>query len=552
MVEWNSIARVIDCFVDHLDLKKMGFEKAEPSSEGRPCYDPQSMLKLYLYGYRKNIRSSRKLAAACKTNIEVMWMLGGLQPDFRTISDFRKENIGNLKSVFKEFLDRVTVDIKTGYVSVDGSKFKAWNGKDRNFTIMKLDDRIQWLEDHTQEYLRLMEEADEEEELREGMLTREELEAKLQEAQERLERYRSYRALMEKENLTQISLTDADARLMKSRNGMEVSFNIQTAVDSETHLMMDYLETNQATDHGMIAPTLSEIKKEAGDRILEAVADKGYKKEEDIVACLEAGIIPNVILPDGQDTYELEMEYEEAEETDAASTKAEELKKCLHAGVIPKVYEGILEVMEVTEVRKKIDDEPNERIKSPYGTKEEMQARAAEGYFVRDPERDLVYCPGRAILRRKCIKKDGSTRYANKQACSRCPYRSRCVSGKGITRWKEIDFNKDSLERKARWWKTEDAEEEEWKKPKKPGGSHYEKRKVVRFRFRPNREKMIQRKSISEHPFGTIKRSIGAFYFLLRGMRKIGGEFALIANGYNLSRAENMFSFEELMALVGV
>ena len=104
MVEWDSIARVIDCFVDHIDLKEMGFEKTEPSFEGRPCYDPQSMLKLYLYGYRNNIRSSRKLEAACVTNIEVMWMLGGLRPDFRTISDFRKDNADNLKEVFKEFL----------------------------------------------------------------------------------------------------------------------------------------------------------------------------------------------------------------------------------------------------------------------------------------------------------------------------------------------------------------------------------------------------------------------------------------------------------------
>ena len=193
MVEWDSIARVIDCFVDHIDLKEMGFEKTEPSFEGRPCYDPQSMLKLYLYGYRNNIRSSRKLEAACVSNIEVMWMLGGLRPDFRTISDFRKDNADNLKEVFKEFLKRVTVDLETGYVSIDGSKFKAWNGKDSNFTIMKLDDRIKWLEDHTQEYLRLIEEADKEEEAASGTLTREELEAKLKEAEERLEKYRSYK-----------------------------------------------------------------------------------------------------------------------------------------------------------------------------------------------------------------------------------------------------------------------------------------------------------------------------------------------------------------------
>ena len=351
MVEWDSIARVIDCFVDHIDMKEMGFEKTEPNFEGRTCYDPQSMLKLYLYGYRKNIRSSRKLAEACITNIEIMWMLGGLRPDFRTISDFRKGNVDSLKGVFREFLKRVTVDLETGYVSIDGSKFRAWNGKNQNFTIMKLDDRIKWLEDHTQEYLRLMEETDKEEEASRGTLTKEEVEAKLQEAQERLEKYRSYRKLMEKENLTQISLTDADARLMKNKNGMDVSYNVQTAVDSETHMIMDYLVTNQATDHGLMAPTAEAIKQEAGGRVIEAVADKGYEQAEDMVACLENGIIPNVILPDGKDTYDLETEYEEADDLNTAGTGAEELKKCLRAGVIPEAYADVIEEMQVTEVR---------------------------------------------------------------------------------------------------------------------------------------------------------------------------------------------------------
>ncbi|MBR3241433.1 MAG: transposase [Parasporobacterium sp.] len=551
MVEWDSIARVIDCFVDHLDLKELGFEKTKPSFEGRPCYDPQSLLKLYLYGYRKTIRSSRKLAAACITNIEVMWMLGGLRPDFRTISDFRKDNIDNLKGVFKEFLRRVTVDLETGYVSIDGSKFKAWNGKDRNFTIMKLDDRIKWLEDHTQEYLRLIDEADGEEEAASGTLTKEDLEAKLQEYQERLERYRSYRELMERENLTQISLTDADARLMKNKNGMDVSYNIQTAVDSETHLIMDYQETNQVTDHGLLVSTMEGIRQESEGEIVEVIADKGYDKAEDMIDCLEQGIIPNVILPDGQDTYELEIDYREIADPDSASTEAEDLKNCLHAGVIPDAYEGIIEDMEVVEVRRKVLNEPEQEVKSPYGTEEEMKDRAAEGYFVRDPERDLVYCPGGETLRKKCIKKNGVTRYANKQACQRCPYRDRCINGKGITRWKELDFSKDCLEKKAKWWNPDEPDDHGSSGRTKPKG-HFEKKKVVRFKLRPDRSKMEKRMCTSEHPFGTIKRTLDAGYFLLKSLRKIGGEFSLMATGYNLSGAENLFSFDQLMELVGV
>ncbi|MBQ6775875.1 MAG: transposase, partial [Synergistaceae bacterium] len=508
LVPWDSMARVIDYFVDNLDLKEIGFTKTDPSFEGRPAFDPKSMLKLYLYGGRYGLRSSRKLEKACIINIEVVWMMGGLRPDFRTIADFRKDNIDCLKKVFKEFVRRVTIDLKTGFVSIDGSKFRAQNAKDNNFTINKLDDRIQWLEGHITEYLRLMDLADKQEdkELSEveadanGMLTKEVLEEKLQKAQERLDKYKSYRDIMEKENLTQISLTDADARLMKSRNGYEVSYNVQTAVDSETHLIMDYLETNQVTDHGMLAPTLEEMKKEAGDKVIEAVADKGYDKDEDMIECLENGIIPNVILPDGQDCYELEVPYEEATDADARSTKAEDLKKCLHAGLIPEAYKDVIQDMEVVEVRRLVSDEagePEAKAKSPYGTEEEMKARAEEGYFVRDPERDVVFCPGGSTLRHKSTKPNGATRYANKQGCKGCPLRDKCIAGKGITTWKELDFSKDCLEKKAKWMKNESKEnDDESKKAPKTGRKrkgHFEKLKIVKFKLHPNREKMAQR-----------------------------------------------------------
>ena len=601
MVSWNSMARVIDCFVDHIDMTEMGFTKSEPCFEGRPCYDPQSLLKLFFYGYRNGIRSSRKLAKACENNIEVIWMLGGLTPDFRTIADFRKDNISNLKKVFKEFTRRVTVDMKTGFVSIDGSKFKAANSKDNNFTILKLDDRIKWLDDHTQEYLRLIEQADDEEDS-EGTLTKGELEEKLKKAQERLEKYRGYREIMERDNLTQLSLTDAEAMLMKNKNGMDVSFNVQTAVESENHLIMDYGVTNQVTDHGMMAPTTEELKQEMGDKILDAVADKGYDKEEDMVACLEKGVIPHVILSDGKDTYDLEMPFEEADDLHPESTNSNELKKCLHAGIIPEAYKDVLEDIEVVEVRRMIQDENAPKAVSPYGTEAEMQARAAEGYFVRDPERDLVYCPAGNTLRKKCIKPNGATRYANKMACSHCPYRNKCVSDKGITRWKEMDFGKDSLERKAKWWEedppkqpvpqenpTEDKADSSaasdmkddsntgnLQKPLKPEEvagpkatskekddsnkkdppnptkpkRKFEKVKLVRVKLRPDRKKMDQRKCLSEHPFGTIKRAMGATYFLLKGKLKTTGEFALLSMGYNLARVENMLSFDALMRKV--
>lgn len=590
LVDPESMARVIDYFVNCLDLSMLGFNNTKPSEEGRPSYPPSNMLKLYLYGYRNDLRSSRKLEKGCKVNIELIWLVDGMQPDFRTISDFRKDNIDSLKGVFREFTRRITVDLKTGVLSVDGSKFDAWNGKDRNFTITKLDDRIKWLEDHSQEYLRLIEIADAQEELADKLktaevegranLSKEEIETKYKEAQERLERYRGYREYMEENNLTQLSLTDYESRLMKNKNGMEVSFNVQTAVDTETHMILDYTVTNQVTDHGMLAPTLDSVKAERGDEIIHGIADKGYQKDEDMIACLEKGIVPHVILPDGKDSYELEVEYTEAE-CDPDSTASEELKKCLHAGVVPEAYKEFIEDMEVKEVRRLVSDEPEESPGSAYGTEDEMRARALEGNFVRDPERDLVYCPGGQTLRRKCIKKNGVTRYANKPACAKCPYRGKCFSNKA--RWKEVDFSKDCLEKKAKWFEDDkekestafdgipkDEEEkidsaagkkvgprgdethdraEETSKRRNRG--HFEKRKVVRFKLKPNRAMMDKRKCTSEHPFGTIKQWLGSGFFLLKGLRKTDGEFALFGLSYNMARAENMYTFQELMTKVG-
>lgn len=152
----DSMARVIDAFVEHLDLEKVGIQK-EAAREGRPGYDPRCLLKLYIYGCRNAIRSSRKLEQACKVNLEVRWMIGGLTPDFHTISDFRKDNNVALKKVFHEFNRKVASAIATGFYSIDGTKVLAVNSKDNNFISSKLDDRIKWLDAHCGEYMRQLE-----------------------------------------------------------------------------------------------------------------------------------------------------------------------------------------------------------------------------------------------------------------------------------------------------------------------------------------------------------------------------------------------------------
>ncbi len=546
MVAPDSEARLVDAFVGSLDPAGMGFGEAK--AEGRPGYSPSDLLKLYIWGYRRGVRSSRRLSEACRTNVEAIWMLSGLAPDFRTIADFRKDHAKELRKVFHAFNERISGAVEWGFSSVDGSKFRAGNSKMRNFTAHKIDDRIAWLDAHTKEYLRRLDEIDAIEEPGESdLLTREVVEAKLAEAEERLGRYRGYRELMESEGLSQLSLTDADARLMKSKNGFAVAYNPQTAVDSETHLIRDFVMTNAPTDHGQLLPAMSRVAGET-DGVAEVTADKGYQSAADMAACLEAGILPHVIADDGVRGYELELEHRDPEgEPDPSSYDPAEISRCLHAGVVPDAYAGSIENMQVGDVRRKVVDEapdPGE----PYGTPEEMAARAAEGYFVRDPARNLVVCPAGETLRQKSVKRSGAIRYANKTACRRCPFRARCLTGK--SEWRELDFTKDQLEKPCRPW--HDAA---GTRPDRSGVSrgkyHYEDVRVVTFTLVPDVTRTALRMGISEHPFGTIKRSMGMDHFLLRGIDKVEGEFALMCLGYNLRRAANLLGFDRLMELMG-
>lgn len=545
-VDPESTARLIDAFVNSLDLQKYGVKEA--AKEGRPTYDPKGLLKLYIYGCRNEIRSSRKLQRACEVNIEVIWLMGGAKPDFRTISDFRKDNIDVQKKLFHEFNRRLAGAVEWGFSSIDGSKFQANNSKNNNFTKNKLDDRIKWLDGHTDEYLRILKEMDEEKDLDEDVeLTRGLVEQKLKEAQERLERYRGYQKIMEETGASQLSLTDADARLMKNKNGFAVSYNPQTAVDSETHLIRNFEMTNQVTDHGLIGPTMDQIRKDSPNQVLEAVADKGYEDTNDMAECLDNGIIPHVITDDGKDGYEIEIPYEEAE-ADITSTKPNELKKALHSGQIPEAYKDVISDIKVENVRRKVSNDTSEEIKSPYGTPETMKERAMQGYFVRDPERNLVYCPAGEILRQKCIKKGGQIRYANKNACRHCPNRNKCYHGKN--EWKEVDFSKDKLEKPCIDWLKSEGRVPDSCGVDKKGKSHYEMVKIVRFFLKPDIAKTSKRMCLSEHPFGTIKRSLGFTYFLLNGIKKVTGEFALFCLGYNIERAKKLLGFDKMMELM--
>lgn len=533
----ESPCRVFDLFIDRLDMAKPGFERSTPTVEGRPGYDPRDLLKLYVYGYFYGIRSSRKLERECKCNIEVMWLLNRLTPDFRTISDFRKDNKKAITDTFRAF-NRRCIDMSLfskAFISIDGSKFKACNSKDRNFTLGKIDDRISRLEMHIDEYMKDLDECD----AAEGsahLLDREELERKIAMYKERKELYEGYRAYMEEHGLSQLSLTDPDAKLMKTGDGFGVCYNIQTGVDARSHLIGGFEVTDHPTDHGFITSVASEIKSDYQTDIIESVADKGYEEKEDMARALCSGIIPNVILPNGKRDIILEVDHTERmiPEEQRLSTDSEDIRQCLEAGVIPAVYDNILS--DVTTVEKRQYERGSTSNDGEVSGKngDEMRRMAIEERcFVRDIGRSLVYCPSGFTLRVKSVKPNGSIRYENKLACKRC--NKTCT----LSRHMSVTFSKNqnvSRQLGSRYGK-----------PYHDKSAKLTIRKVVRYRFHPDFAKLNERKCLSEHPFGTIKRSLGATYFLLRGKEKVEAEMALLCMSYNLHRTINMIGVKGLL-----
>lgn len=538
-VSEDSPVRLIDAFVENLDMVSLKFQRVEPEEMGRPSYDPKDLLKVLIYGYFYGARSSRRMERECKVNVEVMWLTGKLTPDHNTLSEFRKRNIKCMKPMFREFNKFcLKMDMfKLEYVSIDGSKFRAVNSKDRNFTLSKLDDRLKRLDIHIEEYLAALEESDGEEGRK---LSREELEEKLKKLQERKARYEGYLKALEESGEGQMSLTDPDAKLMKEGNGFGVGYNAQTAVDAESHLIAGFEMTNHPTDHGLLTEVASEVKKDMGKKTLEATADKGYHDPEDMAAALERGIVPSVIQNDGSSVVDIEYDYQEADITEEQreSTAPEDIKACLHAGVVPHCLEGILTDATVEEVVKRHHETTDSEIAKM--TLEQMVAKAREGYFVRDADRNKVICPQGEILRPKSIKKNGKIRYCNKLACKRC--KSKCT--KSI--FKEADFPKDCLIKKAgRRGKDDDKHDDNGTTQTK---FVKETKKIARFKLHMDEKKMDNRKCLSEHPFGTIKRTIGESFFLLRKMFKVEGEMALYCLAYNMRRAMSLKKLDELVA----
>ena len=288
----DSAVRVIDVFIDDLDISGLGF-KSEPNDTGRPAYHPTTMLKLYVYGYLNRVQSSRRLEREAQRNVEMMWLTGRLAPDFKTIADFRKNNGEAIRLVCREFvmLCRKLNLFADAFVAIDGSKFKAVNNRDRNFTKAKMRRRLQQIDESIERYLGQIASADRQDsEVAQAKAQR--LEDKIAALKKEMARLKKLEVRMLQAPEQQVSLTDPDARSMATsgRGTGMVGYNVQTAVDAKHHLIVAHEVTNIGHDRTQLARMSGQAKEAMGTEQLAVVADRGYFRGEEIRACDGAGI----------------------------------------------------------------------------------------------------------------------------------------------------------------------------------------------------------------------------------------------------------------------
>jgi len=291
----DNPVQFIEAFVNSLDLNELQFKHGELNETGRPPYDPRDLLNLYIYGYLNGIRSSRKLEKETRRNVELMWLLRKLTPDFKTIADFRKDNKKAIKSVCKEFIFLCKKLSLFGgeLVAIDGSKFRAVNSKKRNFNERKLERKIRELEDKIDRYLEELDEHDEEER---DVRTpeREEMKEKIEEFKKRRKDYKKLMQRLKESEEMQVSLTDPDSRSMVSNKRIEVGYNVQFTVDEKHKLILDHEVTNEVKDQHQLSRMAKRAKRILGKKKIEVLADKGYYNAKEVKECVDNGIMPYI------------------------------------------------------------------------------------------------------------------------------------------------------------------------------------------------------------------------------------------------------------------
>jgi transposase len=452
----DNPVRFIGAFVDSLDLQELGFERAVPKKTGRPPYHPGDLLKLYVYGYLNRIRSSRRLESEARRNVEVMWLLRKLAPDFKTIADFRRDNGQAIRAVYGEFtvLCRGLGLYGGELVAIDGSKFKAVNSRDRNYTERKVARLKQRAEAKIERYLQELDENDAQETDSEKP-TAEELQEKIEWLKGRRQVYNELQEEMDESGESQISLTDPDARSMRlgESRGTQVSYNVQISVDAKHKMIVDHEVTNECNDMRQLSSMAIRAKEILELESLEVVADGGYYSSQEIKDCAQGGIVP----------------------------------------YIPRANSS------------------NNRAAGRYAKRD----------FRYDAENDCYWCPaGEALLysRSQTTRHGRKVRFYVSKKCNECSVKHKCTRnerGRRIERW----VDEELLEEMAR-------------------------------RVRAEPDKVKQRKSIVEHPFGTIKRSMNQGYFLTRRLCNVRTEMSLTMLAYNIKRVIGLKGTQELMAVL--
>jgi transposase len=450
--EGNPV-RFIDAFVDSLDLQALGFKHAVPQETGRPPYNPATQLKLFIYGYLNRIRSSRSLEKEANRNVELMWLLAKLAPDFKTIADFRRDNGPAIQQVCRQFalLCRELGMFGGELVAIDSSKFKAVNNKRKNFTQKKLKRFLQRADEKIERYMQELD-ANDAQEPDAYQPSANELREKIAALKERKRRYLDLQQQIADSDETQISFTDPDARsmLLGKGRGTDVGYNVQISVDDKHKLIVDHEVTNDVTDQAQLSSMASRTKDILQSEKLDVVADMGYYNGQEVKDCLEQDITPYIPKPD----------------TSASNRRGLFAKK----------------------------------------------------HFRYDSDQDCYWCPAGKPLtfRFQTTEKGRDIKYYATPACKDCHLRDKCTTskqGRRITRWVD-EHLLDEME----------------------------------CRMRDDPDKMVQRKSIVEHPFGTIKRAMDQGYFLTRGLPNVRSEMSLTVLAYNIKR---MIRIVGVQALIG-
>ena len=302
-VQTDNPVRFIDAYVNSLNMEKLGFTHSTPQDLGRPSYNPKDLCKLYLYGGLNHIRSSRKLERECKTNLEAMWLLKGLAPDFKTIADFRKDNPQAIAALFKQFVSFLKELSLYGaqQVAVDGTKLKAVNATDKAFNQKALAKRIKVMEKSVKHYLEELDATDEQEtsdEQQAGSEVGKDAKAfevdKLAALLEKKQKCEDLLSRMEKTGQKEVALTDPDCRQMMNHGRVESCYNMQAAVDSKNHLIVNYLVTNDASDLNQLSGVAISAKETLGVEQIDCLSDKGYFDFLQIKQCVDSGVTPYV------------------------------------------------------------------------------------------------------------------------------------------------------------------------------------------------------------------------------------------------------------------